>query len=97
MRGNLGLARAAIGDVGCDGVAEQAGVLGHHPYLAPVPARVHLRQGHPIYQYLRTTSPTSRLHHLHGDTEHANLLHAAVIHDVDWAKKWHSTNRQGAC
>lgn len=49
---HLRLAGAAIGDVGSDGVAEEAGVLGHHPYLAAVPLGIHLCQRHPINQHL---------------------------------------------
>ena len=43
---------AAIGDVGGNGVAEEAWVLGHHPYLAPVPGSIQLCQRPAIYQHL---------------------------------------------
>ena len=45
---DLCLMSAAVGDVGSDGVAEEAGVLSHHPNLTPVPAGINLCQGHPI-------------------------------------------------
>lgn len=61
---HLGLAGAAVGDIGRDGVAEEAGVLGHHPYLAAVPLGIHLCQGHPINQHLSTQNCVQGLPHL---------------------------------
>lgn len=49
---HLGLASAAIGDVGSDGIAEEAGVLCYDSYLASIPLCVHLGQWHPINQNL---------------------------------------------
>ncbi len=45
---DLCLLSAAIGDVGSDGVAEEAWVLSHHSNLAAVPAGINICQGHPI-------------------------------------------------
>ncbi len=50
---DLGFASAAIGDIGSDGVAEEAGVLGHYPYLAAIPVSIQICQWHTIYQHLR--------------------------------------------
>lgn len=49
---HLRFACAAVGDVGGDGVAEEAGVLCYNPYLASVPLCVHLCHGYPINQNL---------------------------------------------